>query len=81
MANDTPELIWNEVNCTTGEVIVRPYTDEERADYERFQAEAATARANREAENARVDALKTSAKMKLVAGEPLTEDEAAVLVI
>ena len=41
----------------------------------------ATAQAEREAEAEAKEALKASAKAKLVAGEPLTDEEAAVLVI
>jgi hypothetical protein len=70
-----------EVNCETGEVIERPLTAEEiaqrEADAEAFAAE----QAKRDADEAAKQALKASAKAKLVAGEPLTEDEAAVLVI
>jgi hypothetical protein len=77
----TEELIWNEVNCTTGEVITRPFTDEERAAWETVQATNASRKAEEEADQARIDALKQSAKAKLVAGEPLTEEEASVLVI
>jgi hypothetical protein len=77
----TQELIWNEVNCTTGEVITRPYTDEERAVWEAKQAEAIALKAEQEAAAAALETLKISARAKLVAGEPLTEEEAAVLVI
>ena len=70
-----------EINCATGEVIERPLTAEEiaqrEADAEAFAAE----QAKRDADEAAKQALKASAKAKLVAGEPLTEDEAAVLVI
>jgi hypothetical protein len=75
------ELIWNEVNCTTGEVITRPFTDEERAAWETKQAEMSVLKAEQEAEALRIASLKDSAKAKLIAGTPLTEDEAALLVI
>ena len=70
-----------EVNCATGEVTERPLTAEEIAQNE---AEAVVAAARRAEEDAAVEALavlKTSAKAKLVAGTPLTEAEAATLVL
>lgn len=70
-----------EVNCTTGEVTERDLTKEEiaqmKADAEAFEKK----EAERKAEEDRVAALKESAKVKLVAGEALTEEEASVLVI
>ena len=70
-----------EVNCETGEVIERPLTAEEIAQRE-VDAAAAEARRAEEATAAEaLAALKTSAKAKLVAGTPLTEAEAATLVI
>lgn len=74
------ELNHIEYNCTTGETTVRPFTDEERADYEKMQKLSAERQAEAEAEAARVADLKTSAKAKLVAGEPLTPEEAATIV-
>lgn len=73
-----PELVWNEVNCTTGEVTIRPYTDQERADYERFQAEMAVMKAEQEAEATRIAELKASAAAKLAA-LGLTSEEIAAL--
>ena len=70
-----------EVNCTTGEVIERPLTAKEIADNEAQAAILAAEKAEREAEAERVLALKVSAKAKLIAGEPLTEEEAAVIVL
>ena len=75
------ELIWNEVNCTTGEVITRPYTAEERADWEANRAAVAAALAEQTAKEEALAALKASAKAKLIAGTPLTEEEAEVLVL
>ena len=70
-----------EINCTTGEVIERPLTAEEltqrEADAIVFEAQEAEAQAEAQA---KAD-LKASAKAKLIAGEPLTEEEASVLVI
>jgi hypothetical protein len=69
------------VNCATGETTIVELTAQEIADRDQMAAAAAEEQAAREAEAARVAALKVSAKAKLVAGEPLTADEAAVLVI
>jgi hypothetical protein len=68
------------VDCSTGEVQELELTPEEIAQREADAAQAAIEQAEREAEEQRVADLKASAMAKLVAGEPLTEDEAAVLV-
>jgi hypothetical protein len=75
----TPMAI--EVNCETGEVTERPLTAEEISQREADAAAFAAAEAEREAAEAALTALKASAKAKLVAGTPLTEAEAATLVI
>jgi hypothetical protein len=70
-----------EVNCETGEVTERLLTAEELADRAAMQAQA---EADRVAEQAAADAkavLKASAKAKLVAGTPLTAEEADTLVL
>ena len=70
-----------EINCTTGEESIIELTDAEVA---QMQADAAAAEARRAEEATAAEALaalKTSAKAKLVAGTPLTEEEAATLVI
>lgn len=77
----TDTLTAIEVNCETGVVTERPLTAEEIAQRE-VDAAAAEARRAEEATAAEALAeLKTSAKAKLVAGQPLTEAEAATLVI
>ena len=76
---DTPTRI--EVDCSTGETKVIPLTPQEIAQRDQDAAAAAAATAAREAEAAEKAALKESAKAKLVAGEALTAEEAAVLVI
>lgn len=76
----TTEIIA-EVNCETGEVIERPFTEEELAQREIDAANATAERAEMEAAQEALAALKASAKAKLVAGTPLTEEEAATLVI
>ena len=77
--SDTPTKVI--VDCATGEQIVRPLSAQEIAQRDQDAAAAADAQAAREAEEARIAALKVSAKAKLVAGTPLTADEAAVLVL
>jgi hypothetical protein len=69
------------VNCETGEQKYLPLSAEEIAEREQMAIEAATAEETRLAEEARVATLKSSARAKLVAGQPLTEEEAATLVI
>jgi hypothetical protein len=70
-----------EMNCETGEVTERPLTAEEIAQREADAAAFAAAEAERTAAAEALAALKTSAKAKLVAGTPLTEEEAATLVL
>jgi predicted TIM-barrel enzyme len=69
------------VDCSTGEETILPLTAEEIAQMEADALVAAEARASREAEEEALAALKASARAKLVAGTPLTEEEAATLVI
>ena len=76
---DTPMAV--EVNCATGEVVERPLTAQEIAQREADAAAFATAEAERVAAAEALAALKASARAKLVAGTPLTEAEAATLVI
>ena len=76
---DTPTAI--EVDCSTGQVTERPLTAEEIAQMAADAAAYAEAETAREAEAGALAALKASAKAKLVAGTPLTEEEAATLVI
>jgi len=77
--SDTPTKII--VDCATGEQVVRPLTAAEIAQRDQDAAAAADAKAAADAAAAATAALKESAKAKLVAGTPLTADEAAVLVI
>lgn len=69
------------VDCSTGETQVIPLTAEEITQREADAAAYATAQAEREEAEAATAALKASARTKLIAGQPLTEAEAAVLVI
>lgn len=69
------------VNCSTGEVKSIPLTAAEIAQRDQDAAAYAEQKAAEEAAAAEKAALKESAKAKLIAGQPLTEAEAAVLVI
>lgn len=69
------------VDCSTGEVQTIPLTAEEIAQLEVDRANAEAERVAREEAQAAHEALKASAKAKLVAGEPLTAEEAEVLVL
>lgn len=79
MTEDTPTKIM--VNCTTGETEVLPLTEEEIAEGERIRSAFLTELTARNEEKAVLDALKASAKLKLIAGEPLTAEEADTLVL
>lgn len=70
-----------EINCETGVVTERFLTAEEMAQREVEAAAQAVEEAERQAAAEALATLKSSARAKLVAGEPLTEEEAAVLVI
>jgi hypothetical protein len=69
------------VDCATGQQTIVPLTAQEIAQRDQDAAAALEAQEAREAEEAAKAALKESAKAKLIAGEPLTAEEAAVLVI
>ena len=69
------------VDCSTGEQTIVPLTAEEIAQREADAAAFAEAEAARVAAEEAKAALKASAKSKLIAGEPLTAEEAEVLVI
>lgn len=70
-----------EINCETGESIERDMTDKELSDHDALIANVAAAEAERLAAEEALAALKASARAKLIAGEPLTEEEAATIVI
>jgi hypothetical protein len=77
--SDVPKKLV--VNVADGTSQYIDLTPEEIQQRELDAIAAATAQAEREATDAAKEALKVSAKAKLVAGEPLTAEEAAVLVI
>lgn len=74
-------LMSIDINCTTGEITERPLTAEEIADREASSAAAIARHAAEEAAAEALAVLKASAKAKLVAGTPLTEEEAATIVL
>jgi ABC-type enterochelin transport system substrate-binding protein len=78
MTNNTMAV---EVNCETGEVIERQLTETEIADQLRVATIFAEQKAAEEADAQIKAELKASAKAKLIAGQPLTAEEADLLVI
>ncbi len=70
-----------ELNCETGEVIERNLTAEEISQREADAAEYAARKAEEDAAREALATLKASAKAKLIAGQPLTAEEADTLVI
>lgn len=70
-----------EKNCTTGEEIVIELTDAEVAQLEADRIAFEAAEAEREAAAQALADLKASAKAKLIAGEPLTAEEAATIIL
>ena len=56
-------------------------TDAEVAQMQAMAEQAEAERAAREAEEARIAGVKASARQKLVTGQPLTEEEASLLVL
>ena len=69
------------VDCATGETKIVELTAGEIAERDPMAAAAEERRAEEAEAAAALAALKASAKAKLVAGTPLTTEEAAVLVI
>ena len=69
------------IDCSTGVESIIELTDAEVAQMEADAAAFAAAEAERTAAAEALAALKTSAKSKLVSGTPLTDAEAATLVI
>lgn len=69
------------VDCATGKQTILPLTPAEIAQRDQDAAAFAEAEAQRKADAEALAALKESAKAKLTAGEPLTEEEAAAIVL
>ena len=76
---DTPKKLI--VDLEKGTHIYVDLTPAEIAERDQMAAQAAVDQAEREAAAEALAALKASARAKLVAGTPLTEEEAATLVI
>lgn len=76
---NTPKKIV--VDCSTGEQTEVELTAEEIAQREADATAYAAQQAEQEAAATALAALKASAKAKLIAGEPLTAEEADTLVI
>ena len=76
---DTPKKLIVDLEKGTQEYV--DLTPQEIAEMDQRQAEAAEQQLLREQDAAAKEALKESAKAKLVAGDGVTEVEAAVLVI
>ena len=79
MTNETPMHLIVDLEKGTEKYV--PFTAEEIQQRELDAIAHATAEAERQVEADRIAALKESAKAKLVSGDPLTEEEAATLVI
>ncbi len=69
------------VDCATGAQTYVPLTEEEVAQREADALAAEEAEAERVAAEEAREALKASARQKLISGQPLTEEEAALLVL
>jgi hypothetical protein len=70
-----------EINCETGVESIITLSDAEVAELETQAAQAEADRVAREEAAEALAALKASAKAKLIAGQPLTAEEADTLVI
>jgi hypothetical protein len=70
-----------EINCETGVESIIELTDAEVAELEAQAVEAATRKAEEDAAREALATLKASAKAKLIAGQPLTAEEADTLVL
>jgi len=68
------------VDVQTGEQFLVPLTAAEIAQRDQDIAAFQEIEAERVAEEERIEALKVSARAKLAAGEPLTEEEAGVMI-
>ena len=69
------------VDCAKGTQTIVPLTAQEIAERDQTAAKHAEEQAKREADAQELQALKDSAKAKLIAGEKLTDKEAAAIVI
>jgi hypothetical protein len=79
MTNEIPQVV--EINCETGEAVYRDMTEDELAKREEDRVAYEAEKIAIQAERDRIEALKVSARTKLITGSPLTEEEAALLVL
>lgn len=68
-------------DCSTGETIYLPLTAEEIAIGEQARLIQNAREAEELAKTQALESLKNSAKAKLIAGEPLTEEEANIIIL
>ena len=76
-----PKPTIAELNCETNVTTFREMTDEEFSAHQIMVAKNLVEAEERQAEAEALAALKASARAKLVAGTPLTEEEAATIVL
>lgn len=69
------------VDCTKGTQTIVPLTAQEIAERDQIAAKYAEDKMKAEADAKKLQTLKDSAKAKLIAGEKLTNEEAAAIVI
>lgn len=69
------------IDCSNGNQTIVPLTAQEIAERDQQIAQYAEEKAQKEAEAQALQALKDSAKAKLIAGEALTDEEASAIVI
>lgn len=77
--NERPTRV--EIDCATGITTIIELTDEEIAERVAWAAQRDLEKEAQAAEQLAIDTLKASAKAKLVAGKPLTDEEASTIVI
>jgi hypothetical protein len=81
MESKMPNPTRIEINCETGVESIIELTDAEVAQMEADAATAATRKAEEDAAREALATLKASAKAKLIAGQPLTAEEADTLIL
>jgi hypothetical protein len=81
MESKMPNPTRIEINCETGVESIIELTDAEVAELEAQAAIAEQQKAEADAKAEALVALKASARAKLVAGQPMTEEEAATIVL
>ena len=81
MTQETTEYTVAELNCATNTTTYRPMTADEITAYEQLRSDALAAEAEKETRAEALANLKSSARAKLVSGEPLTAEEASAIVL